>query len=89
MIEIVAKLSSKNQITVPVDVRRELGVKAADRITFVVDEQGVHIRPTTRTVRDLFGRFHAPPNQSLDLDREIEDAMEERADEIARRLGRQ
>lgn len=33
------KISSKGQITVPVEVRRRLGVKQGDRVEFVVEGQ--------------------------------------------------
>lgn len=35
----VAKVTSKGQITIPVDIRRRLGVKEGDKILFI-EEQG-------------------------------------------------
>jgi AbrB family looped-hinge helix DNA binding protein len=40
-----AKLTSKGQITVPIEVRRLLGVREGDRLLFESDSNGVHIRP--------------------------------------------
>jgi len=40
-----AKITSKGQITVPIEVRRLLGVRAGDRLLFESDNDGVHIRP--------------------------------------------
>ena len=40
-----AKITSKGQITVPIEVRRLLGVRAGDRLLFESDSDGVHIRP--------------------------------------------
>ncbi len=40
-----AKITSKGQITVPIEVRRLLGVRAGDRLLFESDSTGVHIRP--------------------------------------------
>jgi AbrB family looped-hinge helix DNA binding protein len=40
-----AKITSKGQITVPIEVRRILGVRAGDRLLFETDSNGVHIRP--------------------------------------------
>jgi antitoxin PrlF len=40
-----AKLTSKGQITVPIEVRRILGVRVGDRLLFESDSNGVHIRP--------------------------------------------
>jgi AbrB family looped-hinge helix DNA binding protein len=40
-----SKITSKGQITVPIEVRRLLGVRAGDRLLFESDGNGVHIRP--------------------------------------------
>jgi antitoxin PrlF len=38
-------ISSKGQITVPLEVRKRLGLKAGDRVEFVVDKDRTTIRP--------------------------------------------
>jgi len=38
-------LSSKGQVTVPLEIRRRLGVKAGDRVEFVLDNGRITIRP--------------------------------------------
>lgn len=38
-------ISSKGQITVPLEIRKRLGLKAGDRVEFVVDEGQTTIRP--------------------------------------------
>jgi|HubBroStandDraft_1064217.scaffolds.fasta_scaffold702970_2 antitoxin PrlF len=38
-------ISSKGQVTVPVDVRRRLGLKPGDRVRFVVREGTVAVEP--------------------------------------------
>lgn len=40
-----AKITSKGQVTVPIEVRRLLGVREGDRLLFESDGNGVHIRP--------------------------------------------
>jgi AbrB family looped-hinge helix DNA binding protein len=40
-----AKITSKGQITVPVKIRKELGVKPGDRIVFEKDGDTVIVRP--------------------------------------------
>ena len=40
-----SKITSKGQITVPIEVRRLLGVRAGDRLVFESDGNGVRIRP--------------------------------------------
>lgn len=56
-----ATLTTKGQITIPVDVRRALNVEAGDRIEFVQTEPGrFEVIATTRSVRELKGRFGKP-----------------------------
>ena len=38
-------ISSKGQITVPIEVRRRLGVKQGDRVEFVVEDGKTILRP--------------------------------------------
>jgi AbrB family looped-hinge helix DNA binding protein len=39
----LAKVTSKGQITVPVEIRRSLGVKTGDKIRFVQQESGIGV----------------------------------------------
>ena len=39
-----AKVTSKGQITIPLEVRRALGVRAGDRLLFEDDEGGMRVR---------------------------------------------
>ena len=53
-----ATLTSKGQITIPADVRRELNVDAGDRVEFVQIEPGRYeLVAATRSVRELKGMF--------------------------------
>ena len=46
MREITSKLTSKGQLTLPVEIRRHLGVGPKDKVAFVVQEDGtVQVRP--------------------------------------------
>jgi antitoxin PrlF len=49
-------ISSKGQVTVPVEVRRRLGVKAGDRIAFVVKDGLTYIQPA-RTEENPFVKW--------------------------------
>ena len=88
MHEIVATISTKNQITLPADVRKRLGVGAADKIAFVLEDEGVRIKPAKVTLASLYGSVPALPGESADLKREIDEAMEAEADRIVGRLER-
>jgi AbrB family looped-hinge helix DNA binding protein len=50
-----SKITSKGQITVPIEVRRLLGVRAGDRLLFESDSDGVRIRPVRS--RSVFSKY--------------------------------
>lgn len=56
-----ATLTSKGQITIPLEVRKALGVEAGDRLEFVAEEKGVYkVVAATRDVRHLKGLVDKP-----------------------------
>ncbi len=63
-----ATMTTKGQITIPVDVRRALNVEAGDRVEFVQIEPGrFEVVAATRSVRELKGRF-GKPKQAVSID---------------------
>jgi antitoxin PrlF len=53
-----AKMTSKGQVTIPIEVRTELGLKAGDQMSFVKDEQGRFVLfPKNGSVKRLKGMF--------------------------------
>ena len=57
-----ATITSKGQVTIPVDVRNQLGLAAGDRIEFILnDETGRYeILPANRSVTALKGIIRKP-----------------------------
>jgi len=56
-----ATLTTKGQITIPVQVRQALNVDAGDRVEFVEIEPGRYeFVAATRTVKELKGMFGRP-----------------------------
>jgi len=63
-----ATLTTKGQITIPIDVRRALDVEAGDRVEFVQVEPGrFELIAATRSVRELKGRF-GKPGRAVSID---------------------
>lgn len=65
MREITSKLTSKGQLTLPVEIRRHLGVGPKDKVAFVVQADGtVQVRPATystiESVRGIAGTLPRP-----------------------------
>jgi antitoxin PrlF len=76
-----ATITSKGQITIPVQVRNALGVDAGDRIEFVeLEKGGFAIIPATRSIRELEGRYYEKRRKPV--------AIEEMNAAIARRASR-
>jgi antitoxin PrlF len=57
MKEIVSTITSKGQVTIPVEIRKKLGLGSGAKIAFVVDDDGsISLRPPTYpTIASLAG----------------------------------
>ena len=63
-----ATLTSKGQITIPVEIRRLLNVQTGDRVEFVQIEPGrFELVAATRSVRELKGLF-GPAVRTVTID---------------------
>lgn len=72
------KISSKGQITLPVEIREYLGVKAHDEVSIAIKDDGsVEMRAPEYTLESVFGSIPEIPGTTADLDKEIEEAMED------------
>ena len=81
-----ATVTSQGQVTIPAEVRRTLGLAKRNKVTFLIADDRVELVPTRFTLESVFGSVEPLPNQSLDFDLEIEEAMEHHADEVVRKL---
>ena len=56
-----ATMTTKGQVTIPLDVRQRLGLDAGDRIEFIEIAKGLFaIKPTIDDVRSLKGLLRKP-----------------------------
>lgn len=65
MQQIVSTITSKGQVTIPVEVRRYLGLKTNDKVAFVIDADGtVRLQapryPTIASLRGAAGSLDRP-----------------------------
>lgn len=64
-----ATLTSKGQVTIPVEIRRTLGVGAQDRITFTPMPDGtVVLRAKTKHLSDVRGLLKPEPGVRVQVD---------------------
>jgi AbrB family looped-hinge helix DNA binding protein len=58
-----ATITSKGQITVPVEVRKMLGVRAGDKLMFENDETGIRVRPVRS--QSTFSKYRGIGNPGI------------------------
>ena len=55
MKEIVTTMTQKGQVTIPVEIRNLLGLKAKDKIAFSIDEDNIRLAPAKYTLETVYG----------------------------------
>ncbi len=76
----VGTITSKGQITIPKDVRDDLGLVPGARLSFLKNEEGVYeLRRERRSVKDLAGslKYAGPPKSVEEMDEAIAAAAAE------------
>ena len=63
-----AKVTSKGQITVPLKVRKEMGIKAGDSIVFEKNGDGFSVRPARK--ESPFAKYRGIGNPGIGSGRE-------------------
>jgi AbrB family looped-hinge helix DNA binding protein len=64
-----ATITSKGQITIPVEVRNDLGVGTGDRLEFIKLENGQYsIVPTNRSIRELKGMLRVKRRKPVSIE---------------------
>lgn len=87
MREFVVKVTSRGRLTLPAEIRRELGIEPGDRVTIVMRSDHVEVRRLEHTVESVFGSFPTPPGLVTgDFDDLIEEAMSDHADMVIQRM---
>jgi AbrB family looped-hinge helix DNA binding protein len=81
--EMLSSVSPKGQITIPVAIRRLLGVKPKDTVAFAIKDGQVTISPARFSLESAFGSLELPRGVE-DFDQLIQEAKEERAAKTAK-----
>jgi AbrB family looped-hinge helix DNA binding protein len=74
-------MTQKGQVTIPVEIRRQLGLKPKDTVQFVQEADGVKVRPRKSTLLEGFGSVqpHHRPEDWTAVRREFEELVAEDA----------
>lgn len=67
-----AKITSKGQITIPIEIRRFLNLKTGDKMSFEINEHGVYLDKSTKplTIQERFENYDY--NQHPDAMKEVD-----------------
>ena len=85
MIEIIATLTQRGQVTVPVEVQRALGIMPRQKVAFTIDGNQVRLAPVAFTLESAYGSV-TPLHRPEDFDTMIAEAMEDHADQVVREM---
>lgn len=76
-------VTQRGQVTIPIEVRRLLGLKPYDSVTFTVEGNDVRLSPSAFTVESAFGSV-TPRQRPEDLDALTREVKEERVERFMR-----
>ena len=85
MLEIETTLTQKGQVTIPAEVRRALGLKPHDKVTFELEGDVARIKRATSKIRRWYGAV-TPVERPEDF-RKVREEFEEGVAEEADRRG--
>ncbi|NOX63513.1 MAG: AbrB/MazE/SpoVT family DNA-binding domain-containing protein [Chloroflexi bacterium] len=83
--EHVRRLTSKGQVTVPVDVRRKLGVQPGETVIFRILDDRVEIDRAPMSLEQAFGSVR-PLKQPEDFEAAGQQAWDEHAGRVLREM---
>lgn len=85
MKSLTTTVTSKGQVTIPIEIRKMLNVKPHDRVRFRVEKGEVKIDRASMTLEETFGSV-GPKTRTQDFERMIREAKEEQAARTIRKM---
>lgn len=74
-------LTSKGQVTIPIEIREQLGLEQGSVVEFLLNDDGTcELRPVAGSIQDIKGmiKWDGPPVTIEDMDQAIAEAAMER-----------
>lgn len=84
MKQLTATTTQRNQVTIPAEVRRTLGIKPRDKVAFTINDRGEVQISVAFTLETAYGSVKATSG-----DRNLDDIIREAKDEKSERTIRQ
>ena len=86
MTEVASKVTRKGQVTVPIEIRKALGIKVGDHVAFVLEDGAARLTRRRSVVEQTASMFKTdqPPCSAEELRDAAEQAI---ADEVMERSG--
>ena len=86
MKEITTTITQRSQVTVPAEVRRVLGVKPRDKVTFTIADGEVRLKPVSYSLESAYGSVK-PSREPEDFDALSRAARDARARQTLHKMG--
>ncbi len=88
MREIMASITQRGQVTIPVEIQRLLGLKPRGKVSFVVEAGQVRLAAPRYTLESAFGAVE-PLNRPENFEELILLAKEEHAERVVQKMRRE
>lgn len=85
MTQIVGSITGRGQVTIPVEVRRILGLQPGEKVIFEIDGNQVRLLRPPFTLESAYGSV-TPLNRPEDFEAISRRAKEEHAENVVRRM---
>jgi len=83
-------ITRKGQVTIPIEIRRALGLNEGDRVTFIQEGEQVRLVPAGSVVARTAGMLNAYRRDPVPTAEELREAAEQAiADDVAARMADQ
>ena len=87
MKEITTTITQRSQVTVPAEVRRVLGVKPRDKVTFAIADGEVRLKPVAYSIESGYGSVK-PSRKPEDVDELSRIAKDAKAEQTVQEMGK-
>jgi AbrB family looped-hinge helix DNA binding protein len=78
MRRVISTTTSDGSVTIPPHVRRRLGLRKNDKVSFIIEDGKVELRATRKiTILDLRGTLPPPDRETEEFDDLIAEAMDD------------